>query len=148
MKPSNIYGVACLLSVLLLAGCSRLNDFVIVNSSNKPVGISIQYSREVFELKIAGVEQYEGSNDPWQILSADQCEIDPDSKTVTLNLPPHRALLVAQAINYTGHDTETFEIVKLTIGQEQYEGKEAQKLFQPGKNDNFEVQLSPQPSSR
>ncbi len=115
-------GMVLVGSVLLLAACSYVTDFVIVNESDAPVTIRYEvkdypgpFSPPVDPGVVAASELSEDGRQ-WNPV---QFEVDEASRSVTTRLMPGQALRIATMNHYSGHDDPTdtykYQIRKITI---------------------------------
>lgn len=127
-------------SVLLLAGCSYSTDFVIVNESDAV--IMIRYEVKDFPGPFyppttpAVVAASELRDDRAQWTST-QFQVDEGSRSVTTQLLPGQALLVARMNHYSSHDDPTdehkFQIRRIvmsgTRGDQEFSNGQARTAF-------------------
>lgn len=109
----------------LVAGCSWITDFVILNTSSGDLAItyvvngkmcpddnfiSIPATKTISELK-----KEQGA---WRKLTLSQYTCDPKTMAVTTTLPPHSALRVARKGTYTGpenYGNVDFDVLRLEL---------------------------------
>lgn len=109
-------------SLSLLAACSYLTDFVIVNESDGP--ITIRYEVKDFPGPFSppvapGVLPASQLSEDGQQWNPVQYELDEASRSVTTRLMPGQALRITTIHHYSGHDdpsdAENFQIRKITV---------------------------------
>lgn len=130
--------------VVINSACSWITRFVIVNKSNAPVEIRLQYeplSGERFLKKTALDAKGEIVDQNWQNLAPEEFQDNKPAEIVTLKLDANTALAVAEEVNYTGHNAghaDFFKIKNLEIrgagGTVRIDGK--QVLLQFEKQDD------------
>lgn len=95
-------------------------------------------------LQTTSIERFGQTDKGWSDLGQESVSVEENTYTVTL--PPGRALLVEHSINYTGHDSESFDIVHLTLSQGdkvvEYDGKSAQTAFKKEKGADYAVRFT------
>lgn len=122
------------LVAVVTCGCSTLHDFAIINSTSESLHVTVTYlnKQEVY-FRLTTAELFQQSNKKWTDLEASKIKVDKDRKTYSVKIPPGQALLVEEAINYVGHEHETFQIAKLSFAQGEQtrtlEGKAVQTAF-------------------
>ena len=122
------------LVAVAVCGCSTLHDFAIINSTSEPLKVTIKYlNKEEVYFKTTTAELFKQSDKQWTDLEASKIEIDREKGTYTIEIAPGQAMLVEEEINYVDHDSELFQITKLTFLQGEksstLEGKAAQTAF-------------------
>jgi hypothetical protein len=133
--------VGLLLVVGTLTGCSFVTDLVVANLSDKPIEVKYR------------VKEYPGPFSPperpatkatnqltddsaWTELSADQYQLDPEKRTITVTVMPKSALLI-QRVSGPGlpNDAASFAINEVLIvgayGAVMLQGEQVQKSFIP-----------------
>ena len=140
--------VLSVLFSLLLCGCSTLTEFVIVNSTDKPVTVRLVFTGNNHDtFKTSTTAQLEESDKKWNDLSAEEVQFDEENRAYTLSLPADHALLVTTEINYSGHEHELFPISEIILSQDEdvkeFKGKSAQLAFQTKKNGSYRLVYRP-----
>jgi hypothetical protein len=123
---------------LFCISCSWFSRFVIINKSGEPIEIRLKYEPLSGERNLRKTnldEKGKFINENWKQLAPEKFQDNKPEEIVTLKLAPNEALIVAEELNYTGHnsgDAEFFKIKELDIkgagGAIHLEGK--QVLFQ------------------
>lgn len=112
-------------ALLLLTACSQLTNFVLVNDSGCPIEVRYKVKYRIdprlMDLGLHMTPAVRGNSGwgqriPWRDLSASQFEVDADSRTVTLTLPPGQALLL-DTLNTRDwpNPAASFNIEELTV---------------------------------
>lgn len=126
--------------VCLMAACSYLTHFVIVNESDAPVIVRYEVKDFPGEFYVpttpgvAAASELSEDGQQWQPL---HFEIDEASRSVTTQLMPGQALRIATLHHYTGHDdpndAEQYQIRKITIsgarGELNFSNEQARTSF-------------------
>jgi hypothetical protein len=137
----------CLLTAtLLLAGCSYLTEFVIVNASDQPIKVQYQVKKPPNpqspnrlpmspEVKAASQLQKEVE---WRELSASQYSFDPDTRIAIIQLMPGEAVRIEVIDLVDKQDSDIasrFAIEEIDIsganGEIKLQGEQARKSFVP-----------------
>jgi hypothetical protein len=134
--------VFCL--TLVLTACSTVENFIIVNNSDDVLRIEYQSRNIPFnEFKKISADKITSPEKNWQELSADEYEIDAQTKTVKTKIAPKEALLIDKEVNYQGHDEESFNITNIKLlgknGVISFEGKQAQTAFEKQENRDYVI---------
>lgn len=136
-----VIGVLLLASVSLLAACTRLKEFAIVNESNQP--IEVQY-----KIRKLPIEPYIPTGTPakaatsqlgereWRKLSDTEYRFDSETGTVLVRVMPGEALLIGH-VRIEGDDESLeaadFDIEEITIaganGEIRLSGKQTRTSF-------------------
>lgn len=133
-------GIVLLASVLLLAACSYMTDFVIVNDSD--AAVTVRYEVKdfpgPFHLPLApGVIAASELSEDRQQWDPVLFEVDETSRSVTTHLMPGQALRIATLHHYSGHDdpndAQNFQIRRITVsgtsGELDLTGDQARTTF-------------------
>jgi hypothetical protein len=138
------FTLAVFASVLLLSACSYTSNFVVLNESGKPIRVRYKLKTSAYEpfQLIAEPARVSESNlrnrdREWQVLKSSEYHLDRESRTITVDLPPHEALRVLYITNYRGHDdasgADRFEIDEIVIsgasGEVAIQGDQTRKKF-------------------
>ena len=129
---------------LLLTACSYTTNFVVVNTTDRPLELRYKIKASGRDpLQLAGellkttAEKLRGGDSEWQRLSPEEYTVDREARVVTLRVMPQEALAVRRLTNYGGHDdtadAESFAIeeirLKGTSGEVTLQGDEARRAF-------------------
>lgn len=133
---------------VLLCGCSTLTEFVIVNSTDKPLAVRLVFTANNQDtFKTTTTPQLEESDRKWNDLSGEAVQFDEENRAYTLSLPAAHALLVTTEINYSGHEHELLPISEIILSQDEdvkeFKGKSAQLAFQTKKNGSYRLVYRP-----
>lgn len=129
---------------LLLTACSYTTNFIVLNATDQPVELRYKLKdspRDVIQVagdprKTAG-EKLRNSDKEWRLLVPGEYTVDRESRTVTIRLMPHEAVLVRQVTNYGGHDdtsdAEAFAVEEIRLngasGEVTHQGDQARRSF-------------------
>jgi hypothetical protein len=127
-------------SLILLGACSYATDFVIVNESD--TAIIVRYEVKDFPGPfyapttpgVLAASEVSGGGQQW---TPTQFQLDEASRSVTTQLMPGQALLVARMNHYSGHDDPTDDykyqirriVVSGTRGEVEFSGDQARTAF-------------------
>ena len=143
-----------LLAALLLASCSWIADFVVLNKSDAPVVVEYTF-KEKFQRGPACCPSGERpskkaakdvGNDgvSWRELGAGEYAYDAAAGRVTVVLKPGEALRVMRAVNYAGYEhaeDDAFDLRSIALtgakGTLYLEGLQAQTAFKAESNDLY-----------
>ena len=144
MSRRAIASSLALLLVVLLAACSTVDQFAIVNDSTSELEVRYRVRRfrdsplTVQTLPIRPAVLPTDQLDQqiaWRDLSELDFEIDSQARIVTVKLKPAYALRIAQ-LNLRDHPNEELAIDELFLngvsGQTHLQGREVQNSFTPG----------------
>ena len=109
-------------SVCLLAACSYTTNFVIVNESDGPITVRYEvkdFPGPFYPPTTPGVAAAADLSEDGQQWSPAQFTVDEASRSVTTQLLPGQALLIASMNHYTGHDdpndAEKYQIRRIVV---------------------------------
>lgn len=109
-------------SLCLLAACSYLTHFVIVNESNDPVIVRYEikdFPGAFYVPTTPGVAAASELSEDGQQWNPVEFAVDETSRSVTTQLMPGQALRIATLHHYTGHDdpndAKDYQIRKITV---------------------------------
>lgn len=131
-----------LILVLLLSACSYHNEFVIVNRSGSSMQVRYRLKRWTPEstFQQLGVKapakvsfnEFQKAEYQWRKLENDEYQFDRLTGTFTVNVSNEEALLVDDATNYDGRESQ-FDLASIRIagafGSIDLEGRQAQNQF-------------------
>jgi hypothetical protein len=134
-----------LVGLILVAGthtaCSFITDLVVANLSDKPIEVKYRVKEYPGPFSPPARPATKATNQltddsPWTELSADQYQLDPASRTVTVTVMAKSALLI-QRVSGPGvpNDAASFAINEVLIvgayGEMMFQGEQVQKCFMP-----------------
>lgn len=144
MKQKIIFlSIICM--ALFLTSCSTIHEFIIVNDSAEEIEVEYKVKdiNNYEKPRVTDAQKISGTNKEWQNLSEDNLKIDKDSKTINVKIPGKKAVIVAAAVNYAGHEKEDFNIesIKIKVGESsiEYTGKQTQKTFIEQDNGDYVI---------
>jgi len=139
-----------LTSLVVIAGCSRSYDFVVINNSSGT--IEVKYRLQPYTLDAQGkylidnapvtvlLEDFEKAKYEWHKLRKDEYEFDDVTGVFSVNLAPAEVLWVDHTTNVTVNDGQ-FHLGSIRIsgpnGSINLEGKQAQAQFKIESDNKF-----------
>jgi hypothetical protein len=131
-----------LTSLVIIAGCSHIHDFVVINNSSGT--IEVKYRLQPYTLEAQGkylidnapvtvdLEDFEKAKYEWHKLRKDEYEFDDVTGVFSVNLAPAEVLWVDHTTDAAGNDGQ-FHLASIRIsgpnGSIDLEGKQAQAQF-------------------
>lgn len=117
MKYQKLFLTIVLISLTLInSACSWFSEFVIINKSGEPIEIRLKYAplsgeRNLRKTNLDNKGKIIDEN--WQQLAPEEFQDNKPEEIVTLKLAPNEAVLVAEELNYTGHNSGNADFFKI-----------------------------------
>lgn len=133
-------GIVLVSSVFLMAACSYVTDFVIVNESDAPIIVRYEANEAPgpFSPPVTPAVVPAGDlSEDGQAWTPTEFQVDQASRSVTTRLMPGQALRIATMNHYSGHDNPNdkykYQIRRITVsgsrGELNLEGDQARTSF-------------------
>ncbi len=117
MKYQKLYLTIAVFSLAFFcASCSWFSRFVIINKSGEPIEVRLKYAplsgeRNLRKTNLDNKGKIIDEN--WQQLAPEEFQDNKPEEIVTLKLAPNEVLLVAEELNYTGHNSGNADFFKI-----------------------------------
>lgn len=145
MKRTILFLTILTLSIVSTA-CSTREEFIIVNNTDADLIVQYAYKnkqRIIFKPRTTSADKLAKEGKKWKEVSNSDFDVEDNSRLVNVKLSAKTAILILTETNYTGHDSEDFDIEMISLsgssGKLRFEDKEAQTQFKKQDNGNYVI---------
>ena len=143
-----------LAAAALLSGCSIVCEFIVVNKSDAP--LEVRYTHKPSAMPpnappavpgVLSADKVNNTGREWRNVPPERYTIDYKTGHVWVKVLPGEAVLVAQMMNYPGHDSQysdaSFQIDSLSLegarGSAKFQGRQAMTQFLNARGGTFVI---------